>query len=278
MTTEFVLVRDLIELEFARIALVSALLVGAICGLLSPLVVYKQRSYIGDTLAHLVFPGVVVGLALADVFALSSWASMFIGAAITAVLGSFLSEKIHARSRFPHDSVAVTVLTGFFAIGILIFAANRGRLAAIDFEQILFGDILALSWNDAFGLLAVLLVVTLSLVYLRRDFECWVTDADFAEIAGYRTRQLEMLFPVLVTLTVLASMFAVGVLLVSSLLALPTLLVRPRTILSLRSIMSGIFVTFFGLAIAFQFDLPVGATIVAIGLAALSAKYLMFTK
>lgn len=258
-----VLLRDLWELEFARIALCAVVLVGALSGILSPLVVYKQRAYVGDTIAHLVFPGVVAGIFLSQVLNIPEAVAIVAGAAVTALLGTTLVETLVARKRLPHDAAAVIILTGFFGVGLLLLSGLRTQLAAFSFEQILFGDVLLLGWADV-GLLAVVFVfVTLCLVSLNRDFECWVTDPEFAEISGYRVRLVERLFPSLITVTVLSGMFAVGVLLMSSFLAAPAVLVRPQRLLSARTVLAGVALGCVGALLSFQFNWPVGATLVA---------------
>lgn len=274
----FRLFSDVTQFEYAQIALIASLLVCAICGLLSPLVVYKERSYVGDTLAHLVFPGVVAGLFASSTWEVPSAVSILFGAIVTAFLGTALIDKIVARLRVPYDAAAVVILTGFFAIGILGVSGQVEQGRAMSFEQILFGDILSLNWQDVGVLISVLAIVCSLLLYLRRDFECWLTDPEFAQIVGYRVKQVEKIFPALVTLTVLSGMFAVGVLLMSALLTLPALLVRPNSIISAKTIGTSMTVGVMGLLVSFQWNLPVGATIVVVGLCAIFSKLVIFSK
>ena len=91
---EFSMWTAFFEAEFAQLALACTLLVGALCGILSPTIVLKQKAYIGDTLAHLVFPGIVVGYFASMALSLPLWWSLMLGAAITGLIGSYLVERL----------------------------------------------------------------------------------------------------------------------------------------------------------------------------------------
>ncbi|MEN9825465.1 MAG: hypothetical protein RI953_1210 [Pseudomonadota bacterium] len=251
------------EADFARMALLCTVLVGAMCGLLSPTIVLKQRAYVGDTLAHLVFPGLVGGYFVAVSFDLPLWASLIVGAALTGLLGSMLVEKLERLLAIPPDSAAVVALTGFFASGVV--AVSRLRGTRIDLERFLFGDVLTLSASEAVLLFVVLSVVALTLAFLKSDWNAWLSDSEFALLMGFRVKVIERLFPVLVTSAVLTGLFAVGGLMMSALLALPAVLMPPKSAFSLRVLMLSTFLAVAGLVLAFALDWPVGSSIVLLG-------------
>lgn len=255
--------RTFADFEFARVALASTLVVSAICGLLSPMIVMKQRSYIGDTLAHLVFPGVIGGYFTAAALGLPLWASLLVGAAITGFFGNITVTMLQRVLRIPPDAAAVVTLTGFFGVGVVTVSRLKGT--RIDLDRILFGDVLTLTWGDVAVLGSVLAVVLGMLSGLRRHWDAWLSDPEFAEIAGFRVRLIELAFPVLVTFAVLTGMFAVGGLMISALLALPAVLFRPRSVLSWPALGASLVLGLTGLLVAFQFDWPVGSTIVVAG-------------
>ena len=261
--TSWPVLGNFIDFEFARIALVSTILVCAICGFLSPIIVLKQRSYVGDTLAHLVFPGVIAGYFAAQALGLPLWGSLLVGAAVTGFLGNLIVDFLQRRLHLPPDAAAVVTLTGFFGAGVV--AVSRLRGTRIDLDRILFGDVLTLAWSDAGVLLGVLVFVAVALLSLKRHWDAWLSDPEFAEIAGFRVKLLERLFPVLVTFVVLTGMFAVGGLMISALLALPSVLWRPRSVVSLPAVASSVGIGLLGIVLAFQFDWPVGSTIVVVG-------------
>lgn len=267
---DFSTIAAFVETDFARMALVCTLLVAGVCGLLSPTIVLKQRAYVGDTLAHLVFPGLVAGYFAAEGFALPLWISLSVGAVVTGFLGSVFVEKIERVLALPPDSAAVVTLTGFFAAGVVVVSKVRGT--RIDLERFLFGDVLTMSGSEAISLAVVLLVLAFILLVLRRDWNAWLSDPEFALLMGFRVRLIERLFPVVVTAGVLLGLFAVGGLMMSALLALPAVLLPPKSALSIPSILVSVVLATLGLLLAFALDWPVGSTIVLLGF------ILVFTK
>jgi ABC-type Mn2+/Zn2+ transport system permease subunit len=107
---------------------------------------------------------------------------------------------------------------------------------------------------------------------MRRDWESWICDPEFAKIAGFRVQFLERVFPVVLTLAVLVSLFAVGALMVSALLTIPSVLVRSRRVVSAGSVFLSVAVGGVGLVLALAFDWPVGSAIVVLGLCLVIGK------
>lgn len=267
---------SLLQFEFARIAAVCTLLVAFLCGLLSPAVVLKQRALIGDTLAHVVFPGVVLGYLASESFALPYWACVLVGASVSGLLGTQITEFLISRLRIPQDAGHIVTLSGFFSVGVIAVSQLRGT--RVDLDKILFGDVLTLRWEDA-GVLAVVSTATTALMlFYRAHWDAWISDPQFARLAGFKVAILERLFPILVTAAVLTGMFAVGGLMISALITLPAILHRPRTVLSLPALAVSLCVSSAGLLLAFQCDWPVGSTIVVLGLILVLAKALVIRR
>jgi ABC-type Mn2+/Zn2+ transport system permease subunit len=260
---DFSLWQSFFEAEFAQLALICTLLVGALCGLLSPTIVLKQRAYIGDTLSHLVFPGLVAGYFAAAAFNLPLWSAMMFGAVVTGLVGSFAVERLERLLNLPPDSAAVLTLTGFFAAGVV--AVSRLRGTRLDLERFLFGDVLNLTVQDALVLAVVLILIGALLLILRKDWDAWLSDAEFARLMGFRVRLIEKLFPIVVTAAVLTGLVAVGGLMISALLTVPAALLPPKSALSLRALAFSTLLALVGLLAAFALDWPVGSTIVLVG-------------
>lgn len=266
--------------DFAKRALIAMICVTLICGLLSPLVVLKQRAYLSDTVAHFVFPGVVVGM-LCSQYAvqyplLSPWVCILCGAILSSLVGAALSEWILRKGRMPPDAAAVVCLSGFMALGVLLLSWQKGlRLAS---ENLFFGNILTLQYSDVVILLCCLVLVVGCVVPLAKHWDAWLVDAEFAEIAGFRVRLLNRLFPVLLTLSVLSGIFAVGSLMISALLTIPSLLIAPRSVFSVRVILLSLCLGLLGLFFSFLGNWPVGPTTVLVGLVALCVKTAFFQR
>ena len=260
------------QFSFAQIALVATILITLMCGILSPVVVLKQRSYLGDTLSHLVFPGVIIGILLAKYTDFPFWACILTGATVTALLGTFISEWILKTLKIPPDASAVICLTSFFAIGIIAISSNRET--RIDPESILFGDVLTLAWRDIAVLAGTLIFVAVSILSLRKHWDAWLSDPEFAEIAGFKVKILEKLFPILMTFAILSGLFAVGGLMISALLTLPTIIYQPRSVFSPIVVLLSLIGGLLGILLAFSFNWPVGPSIVLVGFTSILVKTL----
>lgn len=271
--SELPVIQNFFAFEFARIALVCTVVVGLLCGLLSPVIVLKQRAFIGDTLAHLVFPGVIAGYVLSQTWGFPLWGSLLVGAIVTGLLGNVVTDALQKTLGIPPDAAAVTALTGFFGTGVL--ALSQVSETRLNLDGILFGDVLTLSWTDAGVLVSVLVAVCALLASLRVHWDVWLSDPEFGRLAGFRVTFVERLFPVLVTGAVLTGMLSVGALMISALLALPAVLTRPTSAFSLTSLLVGGFLSFSGLLAAFAFDWPVGSAIVVLGLVLVLVKVLV---
>jgi ABC-type Mn2+/Zn2+ transport system permease subunit len=260
---ESLLIFDFFQYHFAQIALIAVLLVTIITGLLSPLVVMKGRSYLGDTLAHLVFPGVIMGLLCAQWMQWPLWICMFVGAFITALLGTSLAEWILKNLKIPADSAGVLCLTAFFAIGVILISHNRET--RLNPDSILFGDVLSLSWLDVGVLGFVALIVLASVLWLRNHWDAWLADAEFAQLMGFRVKTLNTLFPILLTICVLSGIFSVGGLMISALITMPALIYAPRRVFSPPVLLGSVLCGLVGLVCSFLVNAPVGPCIVLIG-------------
>jgi ABC-type Mn2+/Zn2+ transport system permease subunit len=263
---------QIFQYSFAQIALVATILITLMCGILSPVVVLKQRAYLGDTLSHLVFPGVIIGILFAKYTTFPFWACIFTGATVTAMLGAFISEWILKILKIPPDASAVICLTSFFAIGIIAVSSNRET--RIDPESILFGDVLTLSWRDVSVLAGTLILVMVSILSLQKHWDAWLSDPEFAEIAGFKVKTLEKLFPILMTFAILSGIFAVGGLMISALLTIPTIIYQPRSVFSPIVVLLSLVGGLLGFLLAFSFNWPVGPSIVLVGFVSILVKTL----
>ena len=249
--------------SFARLAMAAVILISATCGLLSPVVVLKERSYLSDTMSHLVFPGIIIGLLISYAYALPLWLCVFIGALVTALIGSYLSEWFLKVLKIPSDSAAIISLTAFFAFGMtLISHESRVRISP---EDLLFGDALTLKTMDLYILAIVFVFVFLSIFYYKKHWNAWLSDSEFAKISGYKVGLLDRLFPLLITSTVLSGIFAVGGLMISALITLPAIICQPKSVVSLPVFFVSILLGLLGIILSFTFNFPVGPSIVLVG-------------
>src|SRR4051794_37133073 len=126
------LLMDPFALPFMQRALVELLLLGLLGGVVGVYVVLRRLAFVGDALSHTVFPGVVVAGLLGQ--------SLALGALVAGVLTAVLLTLLSAHSRISEDSALAVLLTGFFAVGVVLVSREHGYTA--DLTAYLFGRVL----------------------------------------------------------------------------------------------------------------------------------------
>jgi manganese/iron transport system permease protein len=210
MTTVFDWIAVPLSYPFMQRALIVSLLVGAVCAVLSCYLVLKGWSLMGDAVSHAVLPGIVIAHVLAIPLAVGAFAAGL----LCAVLTGYLKDN----SRVKEDTVMGIVFSGMFGFGLVIFTK-------VDTDQhllhILFGNVLGVSVQDVVetGLIAG---GTLVAVMLRRkDLLLYCFDPNHARAIGLPVRLLHYGLLVFLSLTIVASLKAVGIILVIAMLVAP---------------------------------------------------------
>jgi ABC-type Mn2+/Zn2+ transport system permease subunit len=194
--------------------MIRAMLVGAfvcaVCAVLSCFVVLKGWSLVGDAVSHAVLPGIVLAYLAGLPLALGAVAS-----GVACILGAGV---VSAHSRLKRDTVLGIAFTGFVAIGLLLMTANPGD---VHFMHVLFGNLLGIQPVDLVQALAVGTATLVVVGAMRRDFILFCFDPGQAQAIGLSPRRLELLLLLLVSLTVVAALQAVGIVLALAMLITP---------------------------------------------------------
>lgn len=189
----------------------AALIVGVACPVLGTYVVLRGMAFLGDALAHIILPGVVIAFLL-------GW-PLSVGALLVGVAAALSIGALIRRREMRQDAAIGVVFAGAFALGIALLSLQRSY--AIDLSHILFGNLLGVSTGDlwlAAGLgLAVLVVVTL----FYKEFLVLSFDPVLATTLRLPVGFLENLLLVLIALVIVTSIQAVGVALVLAMLVTP---------------------------------------------------------
>jgi manganese/iron transport system permease protein len=195
---------------FMQRALVVAVLVGAVCAILSCYLVLKGWSLMGDAVSHAVLPGIVI----AHMLGLPLAAGAFAAGLGCAVATGYLKEN----SRVKEDTVMGIVFSGMFGFGLVLFTK-------VDTDQhlnhILFGNMLGVTATDLIETGIVAGAVLLAVLVKRRDLLLYCFDPQHARAIGLPVRALHYGLLVLLSLTIVASLKAVGVILVVAMLVAP---------------------------------------------------------
>jgi len=203
------------------------------------------------------------GLALAFIFGIN----IYLGAFVAGVVSAILIGWIHTRSPIKEDAAMGIVFSAFFALGITLITIVQ-KSNKIDLNHFLFGNILGVTTGEVrdTAIIATLVLVTVALFYKELLFFCF--DPLGAQAAGLPVDRFNAGLMILVALTVVASMKAVGVILVLALLITPAAaayLLVPR----LHQIMGvgagiGVFSSVAGMYLSYYYNLPSGPAIVLV--------------
>lgn len=204
---------------FMQRALLEAAIVGVVCGVVGCFVVLRGLAFIGDALAHAVFPGIVLSYMVNR--------SIMVGAFIFGALTA-LGIGLLARSRRVSEDSAIGVLfAAFFAFGIVLISRETGFTR--DVASLLFGNVLAVSWTDIWVTLAIGAAILLIVFALLKELTLVAFDQTMARAAGYPVFALDLVLLLLVTVTIVVSLQAVGNILVLALVVTPPAAARLLT-------------------------------------------------
>ncbi|TVQ56045.1 MAG: metal ABC transporter permease [Spirulina sp. DLM2.Bin59] len=245
-----------------RDALLMGAILGVLCAVTGSYLIVRQMSMIGDVIAHSVVPGISLAF-------FWGW-DLTLGAFISGLLSAILVALIEQRSPIKVDAAMSLTLTSFFACGILLIA--RLRTNQVDLTKLLFGDILEVTpgdvWRTALITLGILLLVKL----LYKELLFYSFDPLGAQASGLPVQWLYVGLISAITLTIVATMQVVGVLLVTALLIGPAitayLWVKELHQMMILGGILGALATVGGMYASYYFDLPSGPAIVLVIFAA----------
>ncbi|MGA7937643.1 MAG: metal ABC transporter permease, partial [Kovacikia sp.] len=243
--------------EFMRNALSVGVLVGILCPVVGTYLIVQRMALLGDVMAHAVLPGLAIAFFLRI--------NILIGAFVSGILSAFLIAWIRSQSRIKVDAAMALVFSSFFALGVLLITLLRNKL---DLDGFLFGDILAVSLIDVGRTAAITLVVLLLVKLLYKELLFYTFDRLGAQAIGLPVDWLYLGLMVAVTLTIIASMQTVGVVLVVALLVGPAttayLLVKElHQMMGLGAVL-GVISSIAGMYSSYYLNVPSGPCIVLI--------------
>lgn len=196
--------------SFMQTGLAAAMLVGISCAALGVYVVLRSMAFIGDALAHTVLPGLVASY----LFGLN----LLLGAVIAGVFTSLGIGWLSRREALREDAAIGVAFTGMFALGILLMSTTNSFR---DFSDMLFGNILGVTGRDLALISFLAAAVILLLLVFHKELELTSYDPTHARTIGLDADRVRYGLLVLLALTVVAGIQAVGVVLISALLITP---------------------------------------------------------
>jgi manganese/iron transport system permease protein len=195
---------------FMQNAFAISIIVSVPTALLSCFLVLKGWALMGDAISHAILPGIVLAHLIGAPLILGAFAAgMF-----TAVATGFLA----GNSRIKQDTVMGVVFSGMFGLGIVLLVALD---SGVHLDHILFGNMLGVSATELWqsGLIAGGVVLILVLKW--KDWLLHSFDPAQAKAAGLWVNTLHYGLLALISLTIVATLTAAGLILAIALLIAP---------------------------------------------------------
>jgi len=248
-----------LQYGFMQRSLVIAVLVGLLCAVVGSYLMVQRLALLGDAISHSVLPGLAIAFLVG--------ANIFVGAFIAGIISTLLIAWIQTRSPIKEDAAMGIVFSAFFALGITLITTIQ-KQNKIDLNHFLFGNILGVTFDDVRDTAIIATVVLIVVFFLYKELLFYTFDPLGAQAAGLPVNQLNFGLMLLIALTIVASMKAVGVILVLSLLITPgatayLLVTRLHQVMILGAAI-GIVSSISGMYLSYFFNLPSGPAIVLV--------------
>jgi manganese/iron transport system permease protein len=248
-----------LQYNFMQRSLIVAIIIGIICAVVGTYLMVQRLSLLGDSISHSVLSGLAIAFILG--------ANIFVGAFISGLLSTVFINLIRNKSNLKEDSAMGIVSSAFFALGITLITVVQ-KDNKIDLNHFLFGNILGVNSDDVKGTIVIAIVVLLVVFLFYKELLFYTFDKLGAEAVGLPVNMLDMGLMILIGLTIIASLKAVGVILVLSLLITPAatayLLVNRLHLVMLIGVLIGVISSISGMYISYFFNLPSGPAIVLV--------------
>ena len=244
---------DPLKYDFMVRALITALLSGVMLSILGSFTINKNMGFMADAMAHATMPIIAVG-----VFFGFSIPALGVPAAIIVAL--FLGFIIK-NTRIGEDTSIGIIFSSFFALGFVLISLLD---VSINLEDLLFGQILAVSYFDMYAISALFVVLLITFLLFYKQMLFYSFDPVGAELRGLNTSFLNYLFLIMLSLSIIGSLQTVGIILVLSMLIIPAasakLLFNTFNYTTIVGIIFGVISSVSGLLLSYYFNLPSGPT------------------
>ena len=257
MLTPIDFLNDLLnpQLAFLPRALLIAITSALVCGVVGAHVVLRGMAFIGDAVAHSVFPGLAV--------AFVSGTNLVLGGAVAGILTAVTVALLAQNRRLKEDSI---IGVGAFALGVVIISRAPGYSGSL--QQFLFGSITGVPAREVPVALIGAAVVIGLIAALNKEIVAVSLDRETARAAGLPVLALDIALYVCVSLAVVISVQTIGNILVLALLVIPAATARLLTDRLLTMMIMGPLLgalgSLLGVYLSWSADLPTGATIVLV--------------
>jgi manganese/iron transport system permease protein len=243
--------------EFIRNAIAIGVLIGILSAVIGSYLIVQHMGLLGDVVAHAVLPGLAIAFYIGI--------DIFLGAFIAGTISTFVVAWIQTHSKIKVDTAMALVFSGFLALGVMLITTLKSKL---DLHSFLFGDILGVTSADLWRTLIIAIVVLFCVAIFYRELIFYCFDPLASKAMGLPVHFIHFGLMAGITLTIIASMQSVGVVLVVSLLTGPAatayLLVKELHLMMGLGALLGVIASVSGMYISYYQNVPSGSAIVLI--------------
>jgi iron/zinc/copper transport system permease protein len=242
-----------LKYDFMVRALITAFLSGIMLSVLGSFTINKNMGFMADAMAHATLPIIAVGVFFG--FSISSLGAP--AAIIIALLLGFIIKN----TNIGEDTSIGIVFSSFFALGFVLISVLD---VSINLEDLLFGQILAVSTLDVFIIFGLSIVVLSTLFFFFKQILFYSFDPIGAQVRDLNVTFLNYLFLIILSLSIVGSLQTVGIVLVLSMLLIPAAAAKLVSQTFVKSIKISAFfggvASVAGLYLSYYFNLPSGPT------------------
>jgi manganese/iron transport system permease protein len=258
----FEILLEPLQYSFMQRSLVVAVTVGLICAVVGSYLMVQRLALLGDAISHSLLPGLAIAFLLGG--------NIFVGAFIAGIISTVLITWIHTRSPIKEDAAMGIVFSAFFALGITLITIIQKK-NKIDLNHFLFGNILGVTPSDVRDTALIGFIVVAAVILLYKELLFYSFDPLGAQSVGLPVNLLNFGLTILISLTVVASMKSVGVVLVLALLIIPSstaylLVPRFHQVMALGAVL-GVVSSVSGMYLSYYYNIPSGPAIVLVAFA-----------
>ena len=248
-------------------AFIISLIISIPTALLSCFLILKGWALLGDAISHAILPGIMIAFILNI--------PLLIGAFISGLSCAVLTGYISNNCRLKADTVMGVLFSGFFVIGmILYFFVNTN----IHLDHILFGNLLGVESHEMKTIIPISILVSSIIILKWKDFLLYSFDLVQAKASGLKVSVLHYILISIISLTVVATLSATGLILAVGLIITPGaiafLLTRNFLNMLYVSVLVCMFSMCFGTYLSFYIDSSPAPTIVLVLTALFSFSFI----
>jgi len=217
------LLLDPLASGFMQRALLAVTVVGIISGIMGVYVVTRGLAFLGDALAHSILPGVAIAFLTRG----ATQSALLLGGLISGVISALSIGLLTRGRRLQEDTAIGIVFAGTLALGIAIISSSRSF--ATDLQHILIGNILAVTNADLIQIMLISAGILLVTFLLYKEMLIVSFDGTLAQTLRLPAETLRMLLLVLLAVTIVIGVQAVGIALIAAALVTPAATARLLT-------------------------------------------------